>query len=272
MGQPHPAEDSARLSDHASVKIKVNAESVRSVFIEMFFNDHKMACGTGFFYFCDHTIFLVTARHCLTGRHWETNKLMENCRTEPDTVRIHVRRADRLEAVEWIDRPLYDEELCPMWLEHPEFGRAVDVVALPVVLTPDFLVAAWECPDVTDLVVTQELSIIGYPLGLKGDGDLAIWTRGTIATEPTLSYRNLPMFLIDSRTRKGQSGSPVALFHRPGSLITASDGQPRYATGPVSSLVGVYTGRISPDSDLGFVWNTDLLETICRRGVHNRLD
>ena len=45
--------------------------------------------------------------------------------------------------------------------------------------------------------------------------DLAIWTRGTIASEYQLDHDGLLLFLIHSRTRQGQSGSPVVFFAVP---------------------------------------------------------
>jgi hypothetical protein len=71
--------------------------------------------------------------------------------------------------------------------------------------------------------ITQQLSIVGYPFGRTGGGGFPIWVQGWIATEPSIDFDALPCFLIDSRTRPGQSGSPVVFFST-GGMIQMSDG------------------------------------------------
>jgi len=66
--------------------------------------------------------------------------------------------------------------------------------------------------------VTSGLSIVGFPFGITGGGGLGVWVQGTIATEPSLDFDGMPRFLIDSRTRPGQSGSPVLAYHAGGAL------------------------------------------------------
>jgi hypothetical protein len=53
------------------------------------------------------------------------------------------------------------------------------------------------------------VSVIGFPFGLTAGGKLPIWATGTLATEPIVSFQDLPLSLVDCRTRQGQSGSPV---------------------------------------------------------------
>jgi hypothetical protein len=53
-------------------------------------------------------------------------------------------------------------------------------------------------------------------------------------------------------TRPGQSGSPV-IYHSSG-LILTSDGDLQLRTGPTTRWLGVYSGRINEQSDIGMVW------------------
>jgi hypothetical protein len=62
------------------------------------------------------------------------------------------------------------------------------------------------------------------------------------------------VFLIDCRTRKGQSGSPVIRYRNGGGIIPHDNGAE--VVSPVSKLLGLYSGRINSDSDLGVVWKT----------------
>jgi hypothetical protein len=95
-------------------------------------------------------------------------------------------------------------------------------------------------------------------LPLKGT---AIWVRGTIASEPGIDYDDLPRFLVDARTRVGQSGSPVIRVSVDGLTPTVDWGVAIY-NGPVMRLVGVYSGRINQESDLGYVWRVGVINDI----------
>jgi len=53
------------------------------------------------------------------------------------------------------------------------------------------------------------LSIVGFPFGLTAGGYFGVWVQGTVASEPGIDLNGLPLLLIDSRTRLGQSGWPV---------------------------------------------------------------
>ena len=46
-----------------------------------------------------------------------------------------------------------------------------------------------------------------------------------------------------------------------------NDGLPRKTIGQDSDLLGVYSGRTSDESDIGFVWFMDEVDVICRSGV-----
>jgi hypothetical protein len=122
------------------------------------------------------------------------------------------------------------------------------------------------------LWVTQKLSIVGYPYGLNNN--LPMWISGTIASDPEFLCRAdddelLPIFLVDARTREGQSGSPVLLFRHPGEVVAKQDRRVGIVGGTQSKLLGVYTGRVRKDSDLGVVWRIGIVEEICRADVRS---
>jgi len=152
-----------------------------------------------------------------------------------------------------------------LWLEHPEHGRQVDVAVLPlanyahVKLYPHSLTAG-NARQVS-LGVTSGVSIVGFPFGVSVADVTAIWTQGTIASEPHLNFDGLPCYLIDSRTREGQSGSPVLFFSRGGSYPKV-DGSVAITPGVVSMFLGVYSGRINENSDLGKVWKPYVVSEI----------
>ena len=124
----------------------------------------------------------------------------------------------------------------------------------------------WSTGPAAAFGVGRPLSIIGFPFGITGGGALGVWVQGTVATEPGVNFDDLPCFLIDSRTRPGQSGSPVIAYHAGGGVLM-EDGSTAFMGGPVERFLGVYSGRISDQSDLGFVWKEEVVRDIVERGV-----
>ncbi len=132
----------------------------------------------------------------------------------------------------------------------------MDVVALPLSELDGVAVYAynpWNAGPAIRCGPTDQVSIVGFPFGLAAGGLLGIWVQGTLASEPIIDYNGLPLMLVDSRTRQGQSGSPV-IAHRSGGMVAMEDGGSTVFNGPVTRFLGVYSGRINIESDLGFVW------------------
>jgi hypothetical protein len=121
------------------------------------------------------------------------------------------------------------------------------------------------------------LFVVGYPYGLQSGIDLPLWIRGTISSEPAFYWRSklgqeLPLFLVDGRTREGQSGAPVIFFRPPNTLFLTPERTISYTIGTQSKLLGVYSGRAyaedgSGSSDLGFCWRIGEVNIICREQV-----
>ena len=89
----------------------------------------------------------------------------------------------------------------------------------------------------------------------------AIWSTGYIASEPATDYKDLPSFLIDCRARPGQSGSLVIAKFQPGDVVKYKDNLYQAQTEMVHFL-GIYSGRINKESDLGIVWKMDVLRDL----------
>lgn len=141
--------------------------------------------------------------------------------------------------------------------------------------------------------VTNQVFVVGYPYGYTTTSKryLPIWSRGTIASEyeenltipleyidelnklfnalelenddekkreikekiEKVYYYEMPMFLVDAKTRNGQSGSPVIMYKK------VNDEEKTF-------LLGIYSGRINEKSDLGYVWKTELIKEIVESG------
>jgi Trypsin-like peptidase domain len=216
--------------------------------------------------------YLVTNRHVVTGQN-SFNGLKVPAGTLPvSALRVAVHKAGPLGTWMPVALRLGDDEGQPYWLEHPVHGPQVDVIALPLgglleqggldlITYPHF-------PPVARMELGTELQVIGFPVGFKPVGDdipLGVWTRGTIAWPPNLPWRNLPAFLIDCRSRPGQSGSPVVFTVNEFTQYRHASG--RVETGPLHELIGVYSGRIHNDADVGIVWKRDAVREIVEHGV-----
>ncbi len=263
-------------------------------------NRRSLAYGSAFIFELAGQQFLVTARHNVTGRHWQTGEFLGGYSMSPTHILINLLakppaggwRIGPSEVGQHIGSaqiklkaflvPLLGEGWKPRWKEHPMFGADMDVVVLPVNFTDDeALVIPWTTPLVEarepyeapwpNLAAGQDVFVVGYPDALITGPMFPLWIRGSVASEPYFGYdiadKHLPLMLIDARTRQGQSGSAV-MRHRPeGTVITRNDGELGVTTGSVSQLIGVYSGRTSDESDLGFVWRMDEVEVICRDGA-----
>jgi hypothetical protein len=255
--------------------------SFQSLYVEPRVDDLGLAHATGFIVLRpDSSPLLITNWHVVTGRHHESKKPLDPSGEAPTTLRIQHNRQGQLGSwSSWVE-DLYDESGEPLWLEDPVHGPAVDVVGLPLKNTTGVALYPHSCDgpighDVAGLPASIKwgpsdfINVIGFPFGWSGGGGLGIWVQGAIATEPDLDYKDLPRFLIDSRTRPGQSGSPVVLYKRNG-WVTLSDGRPHMIHNVLTLLVGVYSGRLSKDSDLGTVWKTSVVAAVANSGTRGR--
>ena len=211
--------------------------------------------------------FLVTNWHVVAGRYPPNGAVTAKNKQTPDDVEI-THTTPILGRCDSRHVPLYDANGEPLWLEHPRHGRRVDVVALPIAPSEGIELRAYQLRHATEyslaLSPSEPVSIVGFPFGETGGGAFGIWVKGWIATEPGVNRDGLPLFLVDSRTRTGQSGSPVIVF-RPQDPL-ADDGTLKRGLVEVDELLGVYSGRINDQSDLGFVWKTEALAEIIEGG------
>ena len=114
--------------------------------------------------------------------------------------------------------------------------------------------------------VAMPVSIIGFPLGLTSGGYFPIWKTGHIASEPNIDYNGEPLFLIDSTTRSGMSGSPVVLRMSGG--FKTKNGKTVLSMGGYRTLfLGIYSGRLNEDSEIGCVWRPYLITEILEQTI-----
>jgi hypothetical protein len=157
-----------------------------------------------------------------------------------------------------------------LWYEHPTYGQAVDVAALPLRTAPGTspsILTVNQLRETTDMRIDvgQDVFILGFPLEPKLTESLPVWKRGTIASEPAYKVSGFPQLLIDTATRPGMSGSLVVARSFPGYI--SERGTQIISGGYHFRLIGVYSGRLGGNEDdkvqLGVVWRTSLIDEIC---------
>lgn len=236
----------------------------------LFESDERASLGTGTGFMLNHhgKAILATNWHVLTGREPLTDEPTGECSAKPDHVVANVliqASVPGMVASAQIPLDLYDEHGKSLWWVHPQKGRAYDVALLPIKAPSDavfFGYSANEPDDPATLSVTSDVSIVGYPYDLGERMPFAVWTRGTIATDPETDFESDPCFLVDARARPGQSGSPVILHWMPHKPKTARHKLSPAASDPETELLGIYSGRINDQSDLGRVWRRSVIREI----------
>lgn len=239
-----------------------------SCYIRMYYGatGTSLAHGTCFFVMSEDGPVLVTNRHNFTGRNNITGRPLHRESVLPDHAVVTLYGPDEVHY--HIDLVDHTDPEAPSWIEHPTLGAEADVVALPVgemtnIIGDNNSVSLgndWHRWD-----VGSDLYVIGYPYGQVG-GPFAIWSKGSIASEPDVSVAGLPLFLIDCRSRPGQSGSPVYAQFRSGEIVT-HEGKQYAAKVPILYFVGAYSGRLRGDSDLGLVWKRRCIEELVNHAV-----
>jgi hypothetical protein len=242
--------------------IEILEESVKSLYLTMRIDGNILGTGTGFIVNSPIGYVLLTNRHNVTGRHNETNELLSTTGGVPNEIVISHNKKNIMGS--WVNRieQLYDLESKPLWKEHPEYGSKADFVALPLTNIDDVEFRAYdlnEQPKFPKPKPSDTISVVGFPFGIQMNGSIAIWATGFVASEPDLPS---PRFLIDSRTRPGQSGSPVIAQRNNGGTFVTADGTTQIVTGILTQFLGIYSGRINNESDIGIVWKAEAIKEL----------
>lgn len=241
--------------------IHIDPLSCSSLRVELRARINALGTATGFVVQSEKGAFLISNWHVFSGRDPETRQPISDTGALPDEVRIVHHHSNRLGQWKIVSQSLRSTSDEPSWIEHPE-GRKIDLAALPLEHHDDIELYPLDLSLADHDVALQpamSVSIIGYPYDLATGTAFPIWKTGHIASDPELDYDDRPAFLIDATTRGGMSGSPVVYrttggYPSKGGAITFS--------GTVTAFIGVYSGRIHPDAEVGRVWRPRLIREI----------
>jgi len=237
--------------------------SVQSLLIEMQFNGQPLSTGTAFIVQAPSGPHLITNRHNVTGRRQDNGAPLSPTGGIPNHIAVVHNRNGNLG--QWIPRvePLYVGDN-PRWREHPTLGPNADFVALPLTQLNDVGLYPYDTANTgPDIMVglADTVSVIGFPFGMTAGGAFGVWATGFLASEPEIDFNDLPVLLIDCRSRQGQSGSPVIAYRSAGG-VAMKNGDQAIFSGPVWRFIGIYSGRINQESDLGIVWKASAINEL----------
>ncbi|PXX14516.1 hypothetical protein C7399_112127 [Paraburkholderia tropica] len=268
-----PLPEFITLPSGNALTLSVTVPTMKSLYIEMCFGETILSRGTAFLaaYNKDPHCALITNRHNVTGKHQETGEYLSKTCGTPDRIRIFFHKQP-IESGQWkvITLPLYKEDGTPWWIEHPTLGQKADVVALnlkwgsDVYKMPYYIGMDLDRPGLI-IAPGETVSVIGFPFGLSSFGKFPIWATGFLAQEMSLITPENPVFLVDCRTRQGQSGSPV-IAYRPFGFRVPKDDKVSSTLGATHAweFIGIYSGRVNSESDLGRVWHVSAVADVLK--------
>ena len=215
---------------------------------------HQLACDDG--------VSAFTKEFLSQGLCPERLRVHFNYRSEPTEEQLHLLGLDARTSLQGqIELYVYRDYHAPLWIQHSNcIAAAIDVVLLrfnpdEVGINPQRIVCVNDYGFHSLHHMTgADVLIIGFPLsepGLK----FPVWKKGSIASELLIPWRQKPAFLIDCRTSKGMSGSPV--IRRSFGPVTTSDMTMNLDAVVTSEFMGVYSGRLHDNENLasiGIVW------------------
>lgn len=268
-------------------------------------DDIKLAVGTGVFYKKNNKSYIITAWHNVSGRHSETLESLSTNLSVPNkiiaTFSQQISQGEFNGSVKMsISLPL-EKDGKPTYLIHPQGWPKVDVVAIPIDLTKEYLsegslidgkkinistilknqtslglstdivhiqdleLRYKDIEDYSDyLYASEDIFIVGYPKGITDYTGQPIWKRATVASNPHLGWDGQEQFLVDCASKQGMSGAPVFFYNLKGAIMLGNT-QLRTSS-PITVFHGIYVGRIGGTSEfeaqIGRVWKKKVIEEI----------
>lgn len=248
---------------------KIDPYSLVACPLEPLANRQRLSWASGFLWTHGEHHFLVTNWHVLSGINPDTGASLAGAPASPNELRFTAWRTGSATGLETsvVTLTLINDDGQCTWLEHPKYGRAVDIAA--VFVGSDKFAANLQTlnqlPDTQDMAVHvgSDVFIVGWPFPPDVVGPTPVWKRGTIATEPaTAKSIGKREILVDTATKQGMSGSLV--IARSVGLYQTESGDQIGDPGPHSRFIGVYSGRFGDlgEAQLGRVWDAALIDDV----------
>jgi hypothetical protein len=227
--------------------------SASATLVEQLANDGSetvVSHGSGCFWRHQGVVYLLTARHVLSGRSPFDDSILSPTGYIPQRFRVYpmLNLGSGQLARTMTNVSVPNEH---SFLQDPKFADLrTDIAALACMTDPDGVINCLnDAHEIFEDVFTHvgmECAIVGYPTNHFGNLMMPVWRRGAIASEPLLPVDDKPMFLLDASTSPGFSGAPVFRRHIGPLPQLQSDGSLNILADRVmtTSFVGIYAGRL----------------------------
>lgn len=178
---------------------KISGISLSATLIEQLSNDGNdtlVGHGSGCFWRGQSGVYLLTARHVLSGRSPFDDTVLSSKGYIPQRLAVHP--AIELRPNYWTRQRIVIDlgDVDFGWLEDPDFhSLRTDIAALP--LKTDGLPRVSCLNDSLDIFdplfthIGMDCAIVGYPTPNFGGLMTPIWRRGTFASEPSLDRKSV---------------------------------------------------------------------------------
>lgn len=262
-----------------SVFSKVDYWSLASIPIETYYDEQRLSHGTGFIYSFLEKMYLITAWHVFSGRHYQTGENLSRSGGRPNKLKIWWNQSDKPLNFKIPDViAIWDEHDEPLWIEPPSDQGKIDIALLPI--APPRGAKAYPINELpqrwVEIGMGQDVFILGFPM-ISDPLKLPIWKRGSLASELIISPTIQPYYLIDTASRPGMSGSPViARTYSHDLPLPPRHADPRHR-GDMGNTVflGVYSGRFTgksmEDAQLGIVWPVNWIDSTIKHIVGEKV-
>jgi hypothetical protein len=228
--------------------------SAASTLIRLLSNDgeySEVTHSSGSFWRHNGIVYLLTARHVVSGRHPFSDTLISATGYIPRHLMVYP--TIMMAGDQWARVPvritMNDEE--GGWLQDPEFENLrTDIALVPMIadLAGPVFCLNDDLDFLADIYTTVglECAVVGYPTSNFGGLMSPIWRTGNFASEPWFPIDNKPIFALDVLTSPGFSGAPVFRRHIGPLPVRKADGTIDIDLNKIvtNSFVGIYSGRI----------------------------
>ena len=160
----------------------LHSTTLSSARLEMFFNETRLAIGTGFFWRIPGAIALVTAWHNFSGLHHTKRNCLSKNGGLPNRVVVRHMSTNPMKFLEQ-NIPLFidDDPAQPRWFVHGVCGNYFDIAYVMFAETPE---VGFSC--INDnlkihsgyLHPGSQLTVVGFPQGINSIGVFPIWSAG----------------------------------------------------------------------------------------------
>lgn len=248
----------------------IDPYSTRVCKVELHCNNTILSSASGFLFRYQGKHYLITNWHVLSGRNAQNGQPLHEQHAIPDcaTLKFSIPTEDGKTLIDSIHKVELgnDDDKQPHWFEHPTLGQKVDLAAIELKdLAPNLQNNCFSNEDfeADELIrIGDDAFVLGFPKGISKQGNLPLWKRASIATEPDFDVDNQKLILIDTATRQGMSGAPVVFLAR-GTFVNKAS---TVVVGEASVLLGVYSGRFGAEDEIaaqvGLCWKAQLIHEV----------